>query len=412
MRLEEGLRKREEHDDGKDRRHSAVRRGKSEWISVLHGTSTKYDQWVKLIAVGSLSLWLIFALIYWHTSVAPLKSTGAKVSNYNAHPLSIDPFPQETNFIAFGDFGTGDESQRKVAMALENFTSTMDPPPAFVLSTGDQIYDHGIQSVDDPLLLTNFEHMYKHNKLQVPWYVTIGNHDCEGSVDAMLQYAEKQESLWYLPRRYYSIDRPVAPKTILRLVVIDACDLVCGREPRDFRCTEHMIEQSSAKTRQLQYDWIEETLSADKPAGVEQMWTIVMGHWGVYSFAGNADTPELINALDPLLKTYKVHAYFNGHDHSMQHVRKVNTDGSVRNYFTSGAGGYRIHDLQPNARANPDLVHAALVHGFMFIHMTRTFFRVHFVDETGKILYTTEVRNHLSSTLQLKTPQNVDTTLR
>ena len=57
-----------------------------------------------------------------------------------------DGFPVATNFIVVGDFGTGDANQRKVALALENYMSTMDPPPAFVLSTGDQIYDHG--SVD------------------------------------------------------------------------------------------------------------------------------------------------------------------------------------------------------------------------------------------------------------------------
>lgn len=123
------------------------------------------------------------------------------------------------------------------------------------------------------------------------------------------------------------------------------------------------------------------------------MWTIVMGHWGVYSFAGNADTPELIDMLDPMLQKYKVHAYFNGHDHSMQHVRKVNdTDDSVRNFFISGAGGYRIHGLQPNARANPDLVHADMTHGFMSVHMTRTHFRVQLVDDASEILYTTDVR--------------------
>ncbi|CAI5701891.1 unnamed protein product [Peronospora effusa] len=393
MHLEEGLRMREEHDDGKDR-HSPVRRGKIGLSSTFHHGINNYEQWVKLIAVGSLGVWTIFALFFWHMYVTPAKQgTAIKSRNYNKTPSILDGFPVETNFIVFGDFGTGDENQRKVAMALENYVSTMDPPPAFVLSTGDQIYDHGIESVDDPLLSTHFKQMYTHSKMQVPWYVTIGNHDCEGSIGAMLQYAEKNDSLWYMPRRYYSIDRPVAPKTILRLVVIDACDLVCASEPRDFRCTQRMIDQSSVKTRQSQYEWIEQTLSAGKPAGVEQMWTIVMGHWGVYSFAGNADTPELINMLDPILKKYKVHSYFNGHDHSMQHVRKMDIDGSVRNYFTSGAGGFRIHDLQPNARANPDLVHAALVHGFMSVHMTRTSFRVQFIDDTSEILYTTDVKN-------------------
>ncbi|KAF1772813.1 Metallo-dependent phosphatase-like [Phytophthora cactorum] len=352
MQLEEGLRKREEHDEGKDR-HSSTPRSNSGWSTAFHG-ATNYEHWVKIIALGSLGVWIIFVLFFWHTGVAPApvaKQTATNTKTINTEPSILDGFPKDTNFIAFGDFGTGDENQRRVALALANFTATMDPPPAFVLSTGDQIYEHGIESVNDPLLSTRFEKMYTDPKLHVPWYVAIGNHDCEGSIDAMLQYAEKKDSLWYMPHRYYSIDRPVAPKTILRLVIIDACDLVCGREPRDFRCTDKMNEQSS--TVAVRVD--RANTKAGKPSGVEQMWTIVMGHWGVYSFAGNADTPELIDILDPMLKKYKVHAYFNGHDHSMQHVRKVNNDGSVRNYFVSGAGGYRIHTLQPKARANPDL---------------------------------------------------------
>ncbi|KAI9921179.1 hypothetical protein PsorP6_000414 [Peronosclerospora sorghi] len=388
MQLEEGFRKREDHDDGKDR-HAAVRRGR--WSSHLNG-AYNYERWVKLIALGSLGIWMLFVLLFWHTGLGSAKE-GSQSRNYKIQPSLDDGFPAETNFIVLGDFGTGDENQTKVAKALEKYTSTMKPPPAFVLSLGDQIYDRGIEAVDDPLLTRNFEQVYTHATLQVPWYVTIGNHDCEGSINAILQYAKKDHSLWYIPRRYYSIDRPVAPKTILRLVVIDACDLVCGREPQDIRCTERMIKQASKETRKSQYEWIEQTLSADKPTGVEQMWTIVLGHWGVYSFAGNGNTPELIDTLDPMLKKYKVDAYFSGHDHSLQHIRKVANDGSFRNYFISGAGGYKIHELQSNARANPDLVHAALTHGFMSVHMTKTSFRVHFVDENGEILYTTDVRS-------------------
>ena len=97
-----------------------------------------------------------------------------------------------------------------------------------------------------------------------------------------------------------------------------------------------------------------------------------------------------------MLKKYNVHAYFNGHDHDhiMQHIGKVDrTTSSVRNYFVSGAGGYEIHDLQPNARANPDLVHAAMTYGFMSVHVTSTSLRVQFVDNTSEILYTTDIRN-------------------
>jgi tartrate-resistant acid phosphatase type 5 len=223
-------------------------------------------------------------------------------------------------------------------------------------------------------------------------FFSIGNHDCEGSIDAMLEYASGKHSLWYFPQRYYKIDRPVAPKTILRIIVLDACDLVCGHEPRNVRCKDKMNEQSSERTRLEQYTWIESQLSAGMPAGVERMWTIVVGHWAVYSYAGNADTPELIRSLDPLLKKYKVHAYMNGHDHCMQHIKRKDDDGAwTMNYFVSGAGGYRVHDLKPHSRGNPDLIHAAMTHGFMSVRLTRDLFRVQLIDTMGEILYTTDV---------------------
>lgn len=206
----------------------------------------------------------------------------------------------------------------------------------------------------------------------------------------MLQYAKQEQSLWYMPERYYVVERPVAPKTILRIVVVDACDLVCGTEPRNVRCNELMNQQTSADARIEQYEWIEGELSKPKPAGVDKMWTIVVGHWAVYSYAGNADTSELIEHLDPLLKKHRVHAYFSGHDHCLQHLRKTESDWT-RNFFVSGAGGYRIHTLKPNARGNPDLVHAAMMHGFMWVRITDEQFLVQFLDKDGEVLYTTEV---------------------
>lgn len=207
----------------------------------------------------------------------------------------------------------------------------------------------------------------------------------------MLQYANHKHSLWYMPERYYTIDRPVAPKTILRVIVLDACDLVCGHEPRNTRCNDVMNEQSSEMTRLAQYDWVETVLKAGKPAGIDRMWTIVVGHWAVYSFAGNADTPELIKTLDPLLQKYHVHAYFNGHDHCMQHIKKIGSDGWTRNYFVAGAGGYRVHTLAPKARSNSSLVHAAMMHGFLWVRVTKTEFQVQMLDKNGDVLYTTEL---------------------
>lgn len=140
MQLEEGLRKREEHDEGKDRH--LLRRRNDNGLNLANFGALHYERWVKLIALGSLGVWLIFVLSFWHAGVTPALGV-TTTKNIDATSAQRNLYPQETNFIALGDFGTGDENQRKVALALENFTATMHPPPAFVLSTGDQIYDRG-----------------------------------------------------------------------------------------------------------------------------------------------------------------------------------------------------------------------------------------------------------------------------
>lgn len=359
--------------------------------SSMGNFTTYYESRLKLAAVGFFSVW-VFVIMYYGTASLPMGSTATTNAHSRLEKGSTElAFPEETNFLVIGDYGTGNRDQVKVAETMKRFARTLNPKPAFVLSTGDQIYDHGIQSPNDPALKARFENMYDSPELQIPWYITIGNHDCEGSVDALLQYAKKEDSLWYLPRRYYSLDRPVAPKTILRIVVLDVCDLVCGKEPRDARCNGAMIDQSSPVTRKRQYHWVDTVLSAPKPPGVERMWKVVIGHWGVYSYAGNANTQELIDHLDPLLQKYHVHAYINGHDHCLQHIRN-DSAGWTRNFFVAGAGGYRVHELQPKARANPDLVHAAMTHGFMYMRITTEFFRVQFIDKDEEILYTTDVK--------------------
>ncbi|CCI43874.1 unnamed protein product [Albugo candida] len=394
MLLEAGLCKKND-----DSCRNTLPRMTAESSSYQYNIASKYEYWLKITSCSFLCFWLLTISYYWLTSsstspphVDSLEKKGILSDlQFNLDAENELIFSKSTHFLVVGDYGTGTQSQAQVAAAMGRLASTMDPAPMFVISTGDQIYNNGIQSPNDPELRTRFEHMYTSPQLQIPWYITIGNHDCEGSIDAMHQYASRKNSLWYFPERYYTLDRLVAPKTIIRILVIDVCDLVCGKEPRDGRCNGAMLEQTSPESRSAQYKWIDDTLSAEKPEGIERMWTVVVGHWAVYSFAGNADTPELIRHLDPLLKKHKVDAYFNGHDHCMQHIIK-REEGWTRNYFVSGAGGYRIHELQPEARANFDLVHAAMQHGFMSAQIDRHSFVVHFHSKDGEILYATRIQ--------------------
>ena len=55
----------------------------------------------------------------------------------------------------------------------------------------------------------------------------------------------------------------------------------------------------------------------------------------VWSIGKHGPTSELVKRLRPLLFKYRVSAYLCGHDHSMQHLREVNT---TLDYFVVGAG--------------------------------------------------------------------------
>lgn len=62
-------------------------------------------------------------------------------------------------------------------------------------------------------------------------------------------------------------------------------------------------------------------------------WTIVVGHYPIYSAGDHGDIYELKKYLLPLLEKYEVHAYICGHDHISEHLSINNI-----NYFVSGAG--------------------------------------------------------------------------
>lgn len=138
MLLEAGLNK---DDDNK-----ATRR----WSASAPPLS--YEQWLKRLGVGFFSLWVVFALFYMSSSShstappplgSPTDARQAVDSGWNLQRTIESAFPEETNFLVIGDYGTGSADQVMTAEALKRFAASLEPRPAFVLSTGDQIYEHG-----------------------------------------------------------------------------------------------------------------------------------------------------------------------------------------------------------------------------------------------------------------------------
>lgn len=122
--------------------------------------------------------------------------------------------PSDVRFVVMGDTGEGNESQHKVAdqIAAKCAAARCD----FVVLLGDNIYDDGVASLDDPQWDTKFEEPYA--DLDLPFYAVLGNHDYGGQliVDTPglgnewdkgpleVQYTELSDK-WVMPATHYTL---------------------------------------------------------------------------------------------------------------------------------------------------------------------------------------------------------------
>lgn len=98
------------------------------------------------------------------------------------------------NFIIATDLGrNGRYDQKKIAEFMGETASDVDAK--FIISSGDTHHYLGVESIDDPLWMTNFELIYSHPELQIPWYPLLGNHEYRGNTQAVIDYSKKKSSL-------------------------------------------------------------------------------------------------------------------------------------------------------------------------------------------------------------------------
>ncbi len=123
------------------------------------------------------------------------------------------------HFLAIGDWGReGKYLQKETADAMAKYAE--ESPVSFIISTGDNFYETGIKTVDDPLVKISFEDIYSANSLQVPWYATLGNHDYGDNVQAQIDLT-KVNKRWKMHSRYYSIDEELNDGTKIQFLFID-----------------------------------------------------------------------------------------------------------------------------------------------------------------------------------------------
>jgi acid phosphatase len=274
------------------------------------------------------------------------------------------------NFLVFGDWGRNG-SKDQLAVATQMAIAAQAVKASFVISVGDNFYEHGVTSVDDPQWQSSFEKVYAASALQVPWWVILGNHDYQGSCEAQIEYHQTNPR-WNMPARYYTRTEPIDEKTAVEFFYIDTT-------PMALAGADEKVAADPLKQEKLaqQIAWLDAALAASTAA-----WKIVVGHHPVYSGGVHGDTPYVIKHVLPLLEKHQVQAYLNGHDHDLQHLQA----GKV-NLFCSGGGSKPREQVRETSHSK----FGRGTSGFIAATLQAEALEVRLIDDQGRQLYAAKV---------------------
>lgn len=310
------------------------------------------------------------------SSGSPGASSGTPAGDNDAGspPGSNNPAtPTTVRFIAMGDTGTGSNDQLKVGNTIAALCKARGCD--FVTLLGDNIYDSGASSVDDPIWQTHFETPYA--AINLDFYAVLGNHDYgHGGAGTDFQKGKNEidytakSTKWKMPAAYYHH----VPKTGGGAVELFALDTNMA-----------MFGQDSAQRKDVG-GWI---------AASKADWKIAIGHHpyksnGPHGNAGSYDEKfgvSLPTVNGKSVKSYlddvicgKVDLYLSGHDHSRQWL---NESCKGTELAVSGAGA-KATEL---VGKNPYLFQSIEL-GFLYVVIEGKKLTAEFVDENGQTEFT------------------------
>jgi len=222
------------------------------------------------------------------------------------------------------------------------------------VGVGDNFYETGVNSTNDPHWKACFVDVYTAASLQKPWYQSLGNHDYQGIVQAQLEY--DGDPRWNLPSRNYTVTIPIDDTHNATLVILDTTPFIQDyyQNPEN----PEMAIQLQDQHWQQQFSWFENTLEETKTD-----WIIVFAHHPVYSSEGGF--VELQQYIKPVLEKNNVNVYFSGHDHNLQHWHINSVD-----YFISGAAARVITSNTPDVSKSESLLFYDVIPGFVVVNLT------------------------------------------
>lgn len=274
------------------------------------------------------------------------------------------------NFYLANDLGrNGYYDQKPIAELMGKMAEAIDIE--FVVAAGDVHHFEGVRSVHDPLWMTNYELIYSHPDLMLPWYPILGNHEYRGNTQAVIDYSGIS-ARWQMPARYYTKVMEEDGATI-RLVMIDTPPLL-----DKYRKDTEKYPDASKQDIDKQLVWLDSVLTSAK-----EDWVIVVGHHPIYADTdkNESERADMQKRVDSILRKHaNVDMYVCGHIHNFQHIRKpdsqidyvVNTSGSLAREVKP------IDGTQFCSNAT----------GFSLITVDKKELCLYMMDKEGKVLHT------------------------
>ncbi|MDB9741833.1 metallophosphoesterase [Akkermansiaceae bacterium] len=279
--------------------------------------------------------------------------------------------PTASHFTMIGDWGRHDTMalQTEVANSMIGYLKEKEIQPDAMFFLGDNFYGKMNGGVKSSRFRKQFSEVYPRSSFPGPCYAILGNHEYDDQykvkIEAQIGYNKsKPGTRWNMPNKWYRVDFGPKEAPLMTTLFLDSN----FKNRRDQLTAEERIEQKA---------WLITELEKPRTAP----WLVVNGHHPLYSNGAHGDTPEVIEEWDALFRKHKVHFYFCGHDHDLQHLQ---FEGHPTSFVLSGGGGANIRQQQQDKRDAP---FSEAVAGFTHLEVTTEKCIVRHVNEEGKLLH-------------------------
>lgn len=306
-----------------------------------------------------------------------LSVVGCAPTNVKQEVITVDSALPNAEFTIFmvADAGrNGSYDQTRIGEVMGVYADKLEPE--IVLNCGDMFHYNGVQSVDDPLFISNFENIYRHGELHCSWWGVLGNHEYRGNTQAVIDYTNRSRR-WNVPERYYSktFEGIGNGNDSITVVFMDTAPMLdkYHEEPHEY---PDVVNQDP----QQQVEWIDKTLENSN-----SKWKIVVGHHPIYSYSKKkpAETAQMQSRVADIFNKNKVDISFSGHVHTFQHLQPLE---AYTDYFVAPSAS-----LARAPQTGEFTTFAGEGAGFLVLGVNDDHITVSMINSDGKMVYSYDV---------------------